>query len=121
MAGTGRRRHLACSPAIMNNPDRRPPRGDQRLLTGVALCGVCDGPIHAGGGAPGRGVYRCASTQGHFSRKRQPVDDFVSEVMIARLSRPDAATLLAKPAEGPNSKDLLREADQLRKRLDGLA
>jgi site-specific DNA recombinase len=107
--------------AIMKNPDRRPTRGDQKLLTGAAVCGVCGGPVHAGGGAPGRGVYRCASTQGHFSRKRQPVDEYVSEVMIARLSRPDAAALFVKPAEGPNTAELVREAEQLRQRLDGLA
>jgi site-specific DNA recombinase len=107
--------------AIMNNPDRRSPRGDQKLLTGVALCGVCDGPIHAGGGAPGRGVYRCASTQGHFSRKREPVDEYVSEVMVARLSRPDAAELFTKSTGTGNTSVMHREADQLRKRLDGLA
>jgi DNA invertase Pin-like site-specific DNA recombinase len=106
--------------AIMRNPERRPARGDQKLLTGVALCGVCGGPVHAGGGAPGRGVYRCARTQGHFSRKRQPVDDYITAIMIGRLSRPDAAALFVKP-KGPSNADLIREADQLRQRLDGLA
>jgi site-specific DNA recombinase len=106
--------------AIMTNPTRRPPRGDQRLLTGVALCGVCDGLIHAGGGATGRGVYRCARTQGHVIRKRQPVDDFITAVMIERLARSDAAELFAKQESSSNA-DLLREADRLRQRLDGLA
>jgi site-specific DNA recombinase len=107
--------------AIMNNPARRPPRGDQKLLTGVAVCGICGGPVHAGGGAPGRGVYRCAATQGHFSRKRQPVDEYVSEIMIARLSRPDAIDMFSPPKESPGGANLHRDADQLRKRLDGLA
>lgn len=106
--------------AVMNDPNRRPIRGDQRLLTGVALCGVCAGPIHAGGGATGRGVYRCASTQGHVIRKREPIDQFVEEVVIGRLSRPDAAALFAAH-HGPSNADLLREADGLRQRLDGLA
>jgi site-specific DNA recombinase len=106
--------------AIMSNPTRRPPRGDQKLLTGVALCGVCDGPIHAGGGAPGRGVYRCARTQGHVIRKRQPVDDFITAVMIERLSRPDGADIFAKQESSSNA-DLLRDAERLRQRLDGLA
>jgi site-specific DNA recombinase len=98
--------------AIMNNPTRRPPRGDQKLLTGVAVCGICGGPVHAGGGAPGRGVYRCAATQGHFSRKRLPVDEFVSEVMIARLSRPDAIALFSSPKESSSGPNLHRDADQ---------
>jgi site-specific DNA recombinase len=107
--------------ASMRNPERRPARGDQKLLTGVAVCGVCGGPVHAGGGATGRGVYRCASTQGHVIRKRQPIDDYVTEIMIERLSRPDSAALFVKPRHGPSNAELLREADQLRQRLDGLA
>jgi site-specific DNA recombinase len=107
--------------AIMRNPDRRPVHGDQKLLTGVALCGVCGGPVHAGGGATGRGVYRCASTQGHVIRKRQPVDDFITDVIIRRLSQPDAAALFVPPTKGPSNTELLREADRIRKRLDGLA
>jgi hypothetical protein len=53
-------------------------------------------------------------------RKRQPVDDYITAVMIARLSRPDAAGIFAKQESSSNA-DLLREAEQLRQRLDGLA
>jgi hypothetical protein len=41
--------------------------------------------------------------------------------MIARLSRPDAVSLFATQAEGPSTSELMREADRLRQRLDGLA
>jgi len=91
------------------------------MLTGVALCGVCGGPVHAGGGATGRGVYRCARSQGHVIRKREPVDDYVVEVVVARLSQPDAVELFSAPDSGPSNAELLRESDQLRQRLDGLA
>jgi hypothetical protein len=90
------------------------------MLTTVALCGVCDGPIHTGGNK-GYPVYRCAVSTGHFSRKAAPIDEYVSEVMIARLSRPDAADLFAPPDSGPNKSELVREADRLRRKLDGLA
>ena len=40
--------------------------------------------------------------------------------MIERLSRPDAADIFAKQESSSNA-DLLREAEQLRQRLDGLA
>ncbi len=56
------------------------------MLTGVALCGVCEGPVHCNGNK-GYPVYRCAGSTGHFSRKAAPIDEYVSEVMIARLSR----------------------------------
>jgi site-specific DNA recombinase len=106
--------------AIMKDPNRLSPRGRQRMLTGAALCGVCEGPIHAHGNMR-RPVYRCATTTGHFSRKAEPVDEYVSEVMIARLSRPDAAQIFTTQPEGPSTAELIRQAEQLRTRLDGLA
>jgi site-specific DNA recombinase len=106
--------------AIMKDPNRLSMRGDQRLLTGVTVCGVCEGPVHVGGNK-GYPVYRCATTTGHFSRKAEPVDEYVAEVMIARLSLPDAADLFAPPENGPNKSELIREADRIRRKLDGLA
>jgi hypothetical protein len=41
--------------------------------------------------------------------------------MIERLSRRDAAAVFVKRDEGPSNAELLREADQLRQRMDGLA
>jgi DNA invertase Pin-like site-specific DNA recombinase len=106
--------------AIMKDPNRLSMRGDQRLLTGLALCGVCEGPVHTGGNK-GYPVYRCATSTGHFSRKAEPVDEYVAEVMIARLSRSDAADLFTQPDDSPNRSELIREADKIRRKLDGLA
>jgi DNA invertase Pin-like site-specific DNA recombinase len=106
--------------AIMKDPNRLSMRGDQRLLTGVALCGVCGGPVHVGGNK-GYPVYRCATTTGHFSRKAEPIDQYVADVMIARLSKPDASDLFTPPENGPNKSELIREADRIRRKLDGLA
>ena len=92
--------------AIMKDPDRLSPRGNQRMLTAVALCGVCEGPVHAGGNK-GYPVYRCATSTGHFSRKAEPIDEYVSEVMIARLSRSDAADLFAPPRASRTSRSWL--------------
>jgi site-specific DNA recombinase len=106
--------------AIMKDPNRLSIRGDQRLLTGVALCGVCDGPVHAGGNK-GYPVYRCATSTGHFSRKAEPIDDYVSDVMVRRLSKADASDLFTPPEKSPNRSELIREADRIRRKLDGLA
>jgi site-specific DNA recombinase len=106
--------------AIMKDPNRLSIRGDQKLLTGVALCGVCAGPVHAGGNK-GYPVYRCATSTGHFSRKAEPIDKYISDVMAARLSRPDAADLFIPPETGPNKSELVRDADRIRRKLDGLA
>jgi hypothetical protein len=41
--------------------------------------------------------------------------------MIARLSQPDAVDLFTPPETGPNKSELIREADRIRRKLDGLA
>lgn len=81
----------------LEHPERKTSPGPTRkwLLSGLAVCGVddCGLPIRAGGGERGIHSYRCAS-MAHFMRRGDPLDDFVQRVIIARLSRPDAADLL---------------------------
>jgi site-specific DNA recombinase len=105
---------------ILCDADRRSaPHGGKGLLTGVAVCGVCGAHVHRGGGAhPGVPAYRCRSGR-HVNRKSEPVDEYVSEVVITRLSEPDAADLWA--AELPDASELMAEADTLRRRRDDIA
>lgn len=110
---------------VLTDPDRRnPARSGQAMLTGVARCGLCDATIHLGGsGRPGRPrhqAYRCSGSGGHVVRASAPVDEYIGEVVIARLSRPDAVSLLADDNR-PNAGELDREARALRSRIDGLA
>jgi hypothetical protein len=49
----------------------------------------------------------------------EPVDDYVTEVTLARLTQPDAAALW-KP-ELPDASELMAEADTLRRRRDDIA
>jgi site-specific DNA recombinase len=105
---------------ILCDPDRRrAPLGGKGLLTGVAVCGVCGAHVHRGGGRdPGVPTYRCRSGR-HVTRKAEPVDEYVTEVTIARLSQDDAADLWA--AELPDASELMAEADTLRQRRDDIA
>jgi site-specific DNA recombinase len=105
---------------ILCDPSRRSaPRGGKGLLTGVAVCGVCGAPVHRGGGAhAGVSTYRCTSGR-HVARKADPVDEYVTEVTIGLLTRPDAADLWT--AELPDASELMTEADTLRRRRDDLA
>lgn len=112
--------------ALLSAPERRsggPGRAGQRMLTGVALCGICGSTVHSGrGNAAQRGydLYRCAGAGGHISRKLDPVDEFVSAVVVERLARPDAADLLVD--ENRSDVGELRErAMTYRSRLDSLA
>ncbi len=107
---------------VLNDPSRRkPPRNAQAMLTGVALCGVCGLTVHTGGAAKGSfgRIYRCRS-MAHIARSAQPVDDFVSAVVVERLSRPDAVRLLADDTR-PDVGKMREEAVALRTRLDALA
>lgn len=105
---------------ILCDPDRRrAPLGGKGLLTGLAICGVCGETVHRGAaGRPGVTTYRCRSGK-HVARKSEPVDEYVSELAIVRLTEPDAASLWT--AETPDASDLMAEADTLRRRRDDIA
>lgn len=108
--------------AVLTDPSRNAPgRAPAHLLTGIAVCGVCGATAHAGGNAR-RGVraYRCSGSTGHFARMAEPVEEFVSAVVVARLSRQDAHDLLVKK-RNVDTDALHVEAVGLRERLDSLA
>lgn len=82
------------------------------LLSGLAVCGVCHAPVRSARGTThptprkdGSGkapslryhTYRCVN--GHFMRRGEIIDEYVSEVCIARLFKPDALGLLAPKAD----------------------
>jgi hypothetical protein len=96
------------------------------LGSGLYRCGVCgDGTTvksaaSTGGGSHiGRPSYRCRAG-GHLTRVAEPVDDFVSGIVIARLSRPDAELLLHHPTQ-EDTGALRTRAVAMRTRLDELA
>jgi len=105
---------------IITHPDRRKgPRGVQRLLTGVAVCGICGATVHGGSSKPGNPVYKC-SEHPHLTRRGDHVDDYVSAVVLGRLSQPDARDLLATGETVANAAALRTEASAIRRRLDAL-
>lgn len=84
----------------------------RHLLTGIASCGKCGGPVRAKGNQ-----YQCRDSY-CFGRKREPIDELVEEVVIARLSQPDAAQLFA--GDDTEATRAAEEAAELRARLDQL-
>ncbi len=106
---------------VIRHPDRRHGTpGARALLTGTGLCGVCGATVHGGRSRAGQRIYRCRADYGHFGRQAEPVDEFVSAVVVARLSRPDAHELL-RPPTSVDTDAIRQEVQAARSRLDGLA
>ena len=113
--------------AILEDPARKPPRGVRTLLGGLASC-PCGNVVTGMPSHTGHHIYRCAPpgrnaacTGGHVARQAAPVEDFIERAVIARLSRPDAAGLLAPPAGGPDVARLREEAAAIRASLEEMA
>lgn len=112
--------------AAVSDPSRMTNGGDavrKHLLTfGIGKCGVCGWHLRT---APkgGNVLYLCDSDRGCVGRRKQWVDDLVSEVVIERLKQPDAAQLLETPLvevtadNGP----LLARMEAARAKLDEAA
>jgi len=107
--------------AILTDPARRNSPASSAvkyLLSGIARCGLCGGPMRVL--LPGQGhkqdSYVCQDKY-HVRRMRQPLDDFITEVVVARLSRPDAVDLLAQP-DNDDAHKAREQAGALRARLD---
>jgi site-specific DNA recombinase len=104
---------------IMSSDDRRrAPVAAKGLLTGVGVCGVCGETVQRSGASVAAPQYRCRSRQ-HVTRQAEPVDEYVTEVVLERLTRPDAAKVWA--ADRPDAAALMAEADILRRRRDDIA
>lgn len=105
--------------AVLADPARKTSSSSAavHLLSGLARCGVCDGPMRA---SQNRTVasYRCAD-RSCVSRNRHDLDAFVTAVVLERLNRPDVAALLT-PADD-NTRRAVAEVAELRGRLDTAA
>jgi site-specific DNA recombinase len=110
---------------VLTNPDRKPSRGMTSLLGGIAEC-RCGLPVrHATrsrGSGQTYGRYTCISYQPdretrpgpHTTLQSEPIDRFVTEVLIESLERPDAAQLFARDEDTvdvPALKARLKELD----------
>jgi site-specific DNA recombinase len=106
--------------AILALPERRAhdlPRARRFLLPNLAHCGICDGPVRTGRTHRGVRTYRCE--RWHLARAADPVDEYVTAVVLARLARSDAVDLLQTPA--PDLAVYRDRSQAIRERLDALA
>ncbi|PBC77601.1 DNA invertase Pin-like site-specific DNA recombinase [Streptomyces sp. TLI_235] len=123
------------SKAVLENPARRTTTGNGRvwLLTRLAHC-WCGAPVR--GSSKGVGgntkaqklgrktlpAYRCTDDPNHVVRDSHQLDKYITDLVVARLSRPNAAELHLKSVEmGEPHEDLARQAANLRTKLDSIA
>lgn len=83
--------------ALLIDPKRRKHQGTSRrwLLSGLAVCDVCGARVRSARTKEKYHGYRCP--KGHFQRAGAILDDYAEQVVIERLSRPDAASLVQPP------------------------
>jgi site-specific DNA recombinase len=95
--------------AFLRDPARRVASGqtERRLLSGIASCILSGSATKSSATGTGVRVYRCSSS-GHLSIKAEPLDNYIEEVIVARLSQPDATALLA---EAPTDEVEANEAE----------
>ncbi len=108
--------------ALLRDPARRTQTSTNRryLLSGLVRCGRCGGPMFASPMGPKGAywmVYKCRTA--HLTRRLDLVDEVVEAVVVERLSRPDAAALLA--SDGDDGDRLREQSVKLRAQLDDLA
>ncbi|WP_299572975.1 recombinase family protein [uncultured Williamsia sp.] len=83
--------------AVIADPKRRTAVSYERQHqgSGVYRCGKCGGPMKVFKGSGNGRDYRCVATP-HLSQRKEPLDNYISDVVIARLSRPDAAAVFVE-------------------------
>jgi site-specific DNA recombinase len=107
--------------AILDDPGRRTATTTSRrfLLSGLARCHHCGETVVSNRSQNGNRTYSCRTSRS-LARAAEPIDDFVTRVVLARLAQPDALDLIA--ARDERDVTALRvEAAALRVRLNELA
>jgi site-specific DNA recombinase len=112
---------------ILQDPTRKPPRGVKTLLGGLGLC-PCGNVVTGMPSHTGHHIYRCTPATrnpayhgGHVARQAEPVEMFIEKLVVARLSRPDAADLMTAEDSGVDVAALREEATAIRANLEEMA
>lgn len=112
--------------AILSTPGRARHNGGVQvryLLSGIAECGVCGAWLRPFTNK-GRPTYRCegkaaTESRGHVARMREPLDAWVTRIVVAMLRDPELMVEMAARREGAaqRSSTLAREIADLEAEL----
>ncbi|MEV4936309.1 recombinase family protein [Streptomyces zaomyceticus] len=111
--------------AILKDPNRRTSPGSTPkwlgsliYRCGIGTCTETTRVTKAGGSK--RPGYRCLTNHGG-ARRADKVDEYVEDLIVERLSRPDAADLLLPGPDDLDVAALQKESEEIRRRLTDLA
>lgn len=110
--------------ALLGDPGRKQTAGVRTMIGGYALC-PCGNHVTGARASKGHQIYRCnpdtrdGRPGPHVNIRMEAIDAAISEVVIARMSRADAAALVA-PQNGVDVAALREETAAIRARLASL-
>lgn len=118
--------------AVLTDPQRRSTTSTTRAWQGSGIyrcwCGAAMKMGSSGTtrpqrakGVTSRPAYRCSADVKHGSRDARSLDQYVTDLAIERLSRPDAAELLLPRPRLAPVEDFAAQANALRAKLDSIA
>ena len=84
--------------------------------SGIYICGVCGNKLQVNSSSRGVRQYRCV--EAHLSRGLDPLDEYVTEIVLGRIRQLD---VLAKPVGGVDVQALHRTRTGLELRLQELS
>lgn len=113
--------------ALLDDPSRRTTPGNERkyLGSGLYVCGVCSSTVRCGTSNRRAdkkyfAAYNCRVSK-HVVRKAEPLDQYVVFLLLDRVSRPDAADLLAAREDPVDVRGVQSDLREARLMLDQLA
>lgn len=117
---------LAALESLLNDPSRRHSAAFERRYqgSGVYVCGKCGQTMLTATQTSGRAgrakSYKCRGGA-HLGRIAGPLDDYVTGLVIGRLSAPDAAILRGGDDHGVDVESLKSKRAGIQARMDELA
>jgi site-specific DNA recombinase len=109
--------------SILSDPARRNHVTSNRISelgSGLYVCGLCGARLRIGTSGTGSKVrnYRCPDFA-HLTQAQVPLDEFIEQIIVARLSEPDAISLFAQ-SSAPDLSEVYTERRVVTGRLEEL-
>jgi DNA invertase Pin-like site-specific DNA recombinase len=107
--------------ARLTKKERGKQRDGERVKywwSGIAVCGVCDGPVTRSTERKTRGRYQCRA-KGCVSRDQLKVDAWLMEQALLLLERPDAGQVFRLAEHASKADEADQEVKTIRAELEG--